>query len=118
MDRSGHDHLRLGRHGEDRAAAWYEAQGYQVLARNWRCPDGELDLVLRRRDTLVVCEVKARSTDRYGSPLEAVDRRRQGRLRRAAARWLAREAPFHPDVVRFDVAAVVGNRVQVVEAAF
>jgi putative endonuclease len=118
MDRSGHDHLRLGRHGEDRAARWYAQQGYEVLARNWRCPEGELDLVLRRGSTVVVCEVKARSSARYGSPLEAVDRRRQARLRRAAARWLATEAPFRPAVVRFDVAAVVGTRVTVVEAAF
>lgn len=118
MDRSGHDHLRLGRDGEDRAARWYAERGYEVLARNWRCAEGELDLVVERGGVVVVCEVKTRSTERFGSPLEAVDRRRQVRLRRAAARWLATSHDGWAAQVRFDVAAVVGGRVSVVEAAF
>jgi putative endonuclease len=113
-----HDHLRLGRDGEDRTAAHYEAAGYRVLDRNWRCPDGELDLVLLRDRVLVVCEVKTRSSTRFGSPLEAVDRTRQRRLRRAAVVWLAGHHAVRPVTIRFDVAAVIGGRVQVVEAAF
>ena len=56
----------FGQAGEDRAAAWYRAHGYAVLDRNWRCREGELDLVVRRGRTLVFVEVKARRTDRFG----------------------------------------------------
>lgn len=112
------DHLRLGRHGEDRVARWYEAQGHEVIARNWRCAQGELDLVVRAGDAVVFCEVKTRSSTRFGSPLEAVGRTRQRRLRSAAAAFLRADPPVGVQTVRFDVAAVVGNRVEVVEAAF
>lgn len=120
-DRSGHDHLRLGAHGEARVAAWYEARGYTVLDRNWRCRDddvnGELDLVVARGVDVVVVEVKTRSSERFGSPLEAVGPDKRRRLRRLAGRWCADAAPFPPASVRIDVAAVVGGRIQVVEAA-
>jgi len=112
------DHLRLGRFGEDRVACWYEDRGHEVLARNWRCPDGELDLVVRAGTTVVFCEVKTRSSNRFGSPLEAVDHTRRRRLRAAAMAWLRAVAPPGVDGLRFDVAAVVGGRVEVVEAAF
>ncbi len=121
MDRSGHDHLRLGAHGEDRAADWYRRAGFLVLDRNWRCPEGEIDLVLERDGLVVFCEVKARTSARYGSPWEAVDGRRQARLRRAASRWLAersRRGEGGGGPVRFDVAAVRGTRVEVLEGAF
>ena len=71
----------FGQAGEDRAAAWYRAHGYEVLARNWRCREGELDLVVRRGRTLVFVEVKARRTDRFGIPAEAVTPTKQRRLR-------------------------------------
>ncbi|MFN8018543.1 MAG: YraN family protein [Acidimicrobiales bacterium] len=110
---------RLGTRGEDRAAAWYEANGYVVLARNWRCREGEIDLVCARGGTVVVCEVKARSSLAYGHPAEAVTPAKQRRLRVLASRWLAEAAPEpRPDVVRFDVAAVLPSSVDVIEAAF
>lgn len=110
---------RLGTRGEDRAAAWYVAQGYRVLARNWRCREGEIDLICARGDTVVVCEVKARSSLAYGHPAEAVTPAKQRRLRVLATRWLA-EAPLdrRPAVVRFDVAAVLPGSVDVIESAF
>ncbi len=117
-DRSGHDHLRLGAYGEDRVATWYEARGYRVVARNWRCPDGEIDLVVARGTDVVVCEVKTRSSSRFGSPLEAIGRDKQRRVRRVAARWLAEAAPFRPASVRYDAAAVLGGRVEVLVDAF
>jgi putative endonuclease len=120
-DRSGHDHLRLGAHGEARVAEWYEARGYVVLVRNWRCRGGEvageLDLVVARGADVVVVEVKTRSSTRFGSPLEAVGPDKQRRLRRLAQRWRAEAAPFPPASLRIDVAAVVGGRVEVIEAA-
>ena len=96
---------------------WYVARGFEVLDRNWRCAQGEIDLVLHRHGTVVFCEVKTRSSNRFGSPFEAVGRDKQRRLRRLAALWLAGRPASYP-AVRFDVAAVTGARVQVVEGAF
>ncbi len=115
---------RYGLRGEDLAAAWYADHGYDVVARNWRCREGEVDLVVARPGEIVFCEVKARSSDRYGLPAEAVTPAKQRRLRGLAARYLAdaqqgSAPPVSPGaVVRFDVAAVLGGRVEVIEAAF
>ncbi|HZM31465.1 MAG TPA: YraN family protein [Acidimicrobiales bacterium] len=111
-------HLRLGAQGEQRAASWYAAQGYVVVARNWRCTDGELDLVVASPDELVFCEVKTRSSDRFGLPAEAVTAVKQRRVRRLAARFLAEAGGAGGRSLRFDVASVVGERVEVIEAAF
>lgn len=88
-----------------------------MLARNWRCADGEVDLIVARPGEVVFCEVKARRTAGFGGPEGAVDWRKQRRLRRLAARWLAEQ---HPGAVavRFDVASVVGAKVHVIVAAF
>jgi putative endonuclease len=109
---------RLGRRGEALAAEWYVAQGYTVLARNWRCAQGELDLVVARAGVVVFTEVKARTSERFGSPAEAVTAAKQARLRRLAARWLAEAAPGRRRAVRFDVASVANGRVEVLEGAF
>ncbi|MCU0265662.1 MAG: YraN family protein [Actinomycetia bacterium] len=95
----------LGRYGEDVAAAHLARQGIVVLERNWRCAAGEIDILGRDGDVLVVCEVKTRRGDGYGTPLEAVTARKAARLRRLAARWLA-ERGVHPSEVRFDVVGV------------
>jgi putative endonuclease len=116
------EHLDLGAAGETAAARRYEHDGFAVLARNWRCRDGELDLVLRRGPLLVVCEVKTRTRDGYGGGAAAVDRRRQIRLRRATAAWLAESRPRGVTDVRFDVAVVrprpEGFAVEVIPGAF
>lgn len=112
------DPRRLGADGEDVVARWYLDRGYAVLDRNWRCRAGELDLVLASGRDVVICEVKTRSGDRFGTPFEAVGRAKQVRLRRLAAQWLAEAAPFRPASVRFDVAGVMGRRVRVIESAF
>jgi len=107
----------LGRLGEDAAGAWYLERGYDIVRRNWRCRSGEIDLICRRGRVLVICEVKARTGDRFGSPFEAVTPAKCRRLRRLAALFLA-EAPPGTSTVRFDVAAVKDGRVEVVENAF
>ena len=107
----------LGARGELLTARWYEARGYEVLARNWRCREGELDLVLRGDGAVVFCEVKTRSSMSFGAPAEAVTRQKQARVRRLAVAWL-RASGVRAGSVRFDVAAVMGRDVQVVENAF
>lgn len=107
----------LGACGEALAAAWYEEEGYEVLQRNWRCELGEIDLVLRKGRTLVVCEVKTRTSLAYGTPAEAVTAAKRARLRRLAARWLASH-DVRAVTVRFDVAAVVGDAVEIVPGAW
>jgi putative endonuclease len=106
-----------GAWGEEQVARWYRRAGYDVVDRNWRCPLGELDVVAVRGPVVVFCEVKARATDAFGSPASAVGPAKQRRLRRLAATWLA-EHRVHGVEVRFDVATVVGVRVQVLESAF
>lgn len=117
----------LGLRGEEAAARWYEAAGYDVVARNWRCSAGEIDLIaVGRSDAVVVfCEVKTRSSMAFGVPEEAVTLSKQRRLRRLAAQWLAEQRLRSTPVrsVRFDVAAVMGDRshdlvVEIVQDAF
>jgi putative endonuclease len=109
----------LGGAGEARAAAWYEANGYEVLDRNWRCREGELDLVLRKSGLVVFCEVKTRSSLAFGSPQEAVTRTKRARIRRLAAQWLASSPRYDRRTeIRFDVAAVLGGEIQLIENAF
>ena len=107
----------LGRSGEDAVAAWYQGQGYEVVVRNWRCREGELDLVVRRGRTFVFCEVKTRTSTAFGAPQEAVTRDKQVRIRHLAARWLG-EAPVSAVAIRFDVASVLAGDVEVLEGAF
>lgn len=107
----------LGATGEDAVAAWYVDHGYEIVARNWRCRAGELDLIVRRGRTFVFCEVKTRSSDAFGAPVEAITREKQVRLRHLAARWLE-DAPLHPTEIRFDVASVLAGEIEVFEGAF
>jgi putative endonuclease len=92
-----------------------------VVSRNWRCRTGEIDIVAKRSGVLVICEVKTRASDRFGSPAHAVTIDKQRRLRRLAMAWMAEHSPREV-VIRFDVACVVGEEdscsVEVIEAAF
>ncbi len=96
----------LGAYGEACAARFLVGQGMTVLDRNWRCDQGEIDLVLRDRDVLVICEVKTRTSARFGHPLESVTEQKAARLRRLAARWLAQHS-LRPGEVRLDLVGVL-----------
>jgi putative endonuclease len=110
-----------GRAGEDAAADVYRRRGFRVLARNWRCPIGELDLVLERDRLLVFCEVKTRTGASFGGGYEAVTWSKRRKLRSLAEAFLAAMDRRHREV-RFDVASVwLGARradVEVFEDAF
>ncbi|MDU0326723.1 MULTISPECIES: YraN family protein [Microbacterium] len=100
----------LGRAGEERAVAFLSDDGYRIIDRNWRCPQGEIDIVAERDDTLVVIEVKTRRSEAFGHPFEAIDRRKAERLWRLAMAWLA----AHPDeargrALRIDAIGLIGE---------
>lgn len=95
-----------GRFGEQLAAAHLQAQGLMVLDRNWRCDVGEVDIVARDGDALVICEVKTRSSRRFGSPLEAITPEKAARLRRLAACWV-RAHGVRPLSIRIDLVGIV-----------
>jgi putative endonuclease len=113
----------LGDAGEDLVARWYADAGYRVLDRNWRCREGELDVVVARGEVLVFCEVKTRRTTAFGIPAEAVTATKQRRLRTLAMRWLDEHPGARARTLRFDVASVLAPRdgdpvIDVIEAAF
>jgi putative endonuclease len=99
----------LGRRAEALAGDRLAATGLVVVARNWRCRDGEIDLVATAPGLVVFCEVKARRSSAYGTPAAAVTARKQARLRALAAAWLATTA-HPPSRVRFDVVTVTWPR--------
>ena len=112
----------LGRRGEDAALRWYVDAGFEPLARNWRCPLGELDLVLVRGGLVVFCEVKTRGGDGFGGGYEAVTWRKRSKLRQLGEAFLLAHRVV-PAAVRFDVASVRARpghapQVEVYEDAF
>jgi len=121
MDRPA-SHLELGAAGEGAALAHYLNVGYRELARGWRSPLGEIDLVIARAGTLVFCEVKTRRGSAFGGPFEAVGWKKQRKLRQVAQAFLAASG-LEPDGIRFDVASVMVDErgrpsVHVFEGAF
>jgi putative endonuclease len=96
----------LGQQGEQLAAKFLTDAGLSVLARNWRCPLGEIDIVALDGRTLVVCEVKTRSGVRFGTPLEAITWQKARRLRGLAIAWVRAQGLVF-DQIRIDVIGVL-----------
>src|SRR5215207_184614 len=96
----------VGQYGEELAARYLAKSGFAILERNWRCELGEIDIVAREGDALVVCEVKTRRGLNYGSPLESITYRKLATLRKLAGRWLHTHQ-LRPDTIRIDVVAVL-----------
>ena len=104
--------------GERRARRYYRLRGYRVLGTNVWAGGNELDLVLRRGCRLVFCEVKAKTSDRFGDPIEMVGPEKQRRLRRAAEAWLATRPELAKLEVSFEVAAIRGGKLERISDAF
>ncbi|MEU2528364.1 MULTISPECIES: YraN family protein [Streptomyces] len=100
----------LGRYGEDLAARLLAEAGMTVLERNWRCRAGEIDIVARDGDAVVVCEVKARREGSFEHPMEAITPAKADRLRRLADIWLDRHGGPPPGGARIDLVGVLVPR--------
>lgn len=110
----------IGKSREAEAAGYLRKQGYEILAQNYRCRIGELDIIAREGAYLVFVEVKYRADARYGYPQEAVDARKMARLRRTARYYLTeryRSGEAAP-LCRFDVVAILGNELTLIRNAF
>jgi len=99
------DRSALGRIGEAAAVDLLQGRGYRILARNFRCPLGELDLVAEQGGAVVFVEVKARTTAEYGEPFDAITPRKQRRLAQLATYYLKGRGWLHRPS-RFDAVAV------------
>ena len=99
----------LGRRGEDLATAFLVDTGYTILDRNWRCPQGEIDVVALDGTETVFVEVKTRSSVAFGHPLEAITTLKLARLRRLAAAWCGVH-PGNHNRIRIDAIAVIVPR--------
>lgn len=96
---------------EEIASVYLEQHGYQILERNFRCREGEIDLICRKMDTLVFVEVKYRSGSSMGYPEEAVDIRKQKRISRCAFVYLSKKRGTHLQP-RFDVIAISEGQIR------
>ena len=96
------------------AARYLELAGYSIVDRNWRCPQGEIDLVARDGGELVFVEVKTRSSVAFGHPLEAITASKLARLRRLAAAWCEAH-PGHHNHIRIDAVGIIAPRLGEVE---
>ncbi|WP_194419737.1 YraN family protein [Microbacterium abyssi] len=99
----------FGRDGEDRAARHLTERGYRILDRNWRCTQGEIDIVAERDGNLCIVEVKTRRSIAFGHPFEAVDERKRERLWRLAYAWCKTHAELAAGrMLRIEVIGIIG----------
>lgn len=111
----------VGAAGEAVVAGYYGRLGWLIIERNWRVREGEIDLIVERAGTVAFCEVKTRTSDRFGGGAAAVTPRKQATIRRVAMIWLGQQ-DRHWRQIRFDVAIVTpgthGSAVELLESAF
>jgi putative endonuclease len=104
------DPTELGRKGEEEAARFLEARGWKILGRNVRLGRREVDVIASRGQVLAFVEVKSRSGEGYGDPLEAITEKKRREIARAAAGWLREHAHAHTSIVRFDAIGILWPR--------
>ena len=127
LEASAAARVARGKWAEDLVSRWYEQHGYVIVARNWRCKRGELDVVACKDGVLVVCEVKARASNAFGTPAEAVTLAKQLKVRRATADFRTSMRESNDEIaslvniartVQFDVACVLGTQLEMLEDIF
>ncbi len=99
---------KVGADGEDQAAKYLKAKGYRIIEMNWHCWLGEIDIISKDADTLVFCEVKTRSNQSLGHPLEAITVSKQEKLRRLGEAYI-QVTPNNDTPLRFDVISIIAN---------
>ena len=109
---------RIGSEYEQRAEQYLMEKGYRILERNFRNRMGEIDIIASQKGVLVFCEVKYRTSSAFGSPLEAVDWRKQNQIRKVAQFYLMCHGRSEWTPCRFDVIACEGENMAHVENAF
>ena len=107
---------KLGRKGEKQALKYLKRSGYKIVERNFKNPFGEVDIIAEKGDTLAFIEVKTRLTENYGSPSEAVDRRRREKYIQAAKYYFYGKQMDR--VVRFDIIEILRGEINHIENAF
>jgi putative endonuclease len=113
---SGDERRRTGKLGEEAAEKLLLSSGYRIIARNWRCRSGELDLIAELKDRLIFIEVRTRkASSRFGSPAESIERRKRQRVRMLAQVYMTMNG-IHDTPVRFDVIAVILDRDSQIQA--
>jgi len=100
----------LGDKAERFACAWLTRRGLRLVAQNFRCRGGEIDLVMLDEDCLTFVEVRYRRSSSFSAPAATVDARKQRKLLRTAAMFLGRHRKYANHTMRFDVLALAGNR--------
>lgn len=118
MERKKENRREVGASYEKLAAEYLRQQGYEIIDCNFRCRQGEIDIVAKDHGTLVFVEVKYRSSRTSGSPLEAVDGKKQRVISKTAAYYCYRHGYGESTPCRFDVVAVSGNEIVLVKNAF
>ncbi len=108
---------QIGTEMERLAGAYLEKNGYEIIEYNYRCRQGEIDIIARDGEYLVFCEVKYRSSEKNGTPLEAVDYKKQRIISRCALFYITRKHCAHLPC-RFDVVSVTDKEVQILKNAF
>ena len=108
----------VGGEKEQKIRAYMEQKGYEILEMNYRCRQGEIDIIARDEEYLVFVEVKYRSDAANGFPEDAVDRRKQNRICQAARYYMYINNMNEYTPVRFDVAGILGDEIKYTENAF
>ncbi|MDP8217702.1 MAG: YraN family protein [Candidatus Theseobacter exili] len=98
----------LGISGEKAAVQYLKKKSYKILENNFRCPLGELDIICRAKGLIIFVEVKTRKTSNFGSPLEAVNDRKQHQIAKAALSYIKAKALYKYSF-RFDVISITGS---------
>ena len=107
-----------GSHYERLAGAYLEQEGYEILEYNYRCKTGEIDIIAKEGQTLVFVEVKYRKDDKKGYPAQAVDQRKQQKIRKSAMIYLKKNHLSFEQQMRFDVVEILGKKIRVIKHAF
>ena len=108
---------RQGNKAEDQAADYLKGKGYKILARNYLCPQGEVDIIAQKGSTIVFVEVKQRSSKAFGGAVAAVTKTKQQKVGAAAVRYLQLNKPAYTALM-FDIIAITEGKLEHIQNAF